>query len=340
MENVEKRKVQVTGGSTYIVSLPVKWIREQGIKQGDELFFTRKQNKSLLITAKHKSKNTLCKGKIDIYSHDRPVDVLRQIISYYLVGYDVLELIFKDGYNTENRELIKDSVRKRLIALEVMEETGKRIVFQNLLNYQQLPLGISMSNILRIVQSMQKDAKKTLTELNKNLAKDIIQRDTEVDRMYLLVVRQLKAALKDQELAKEMGISNVGECLGYRLVIKNVERIADHSESIARYSLNITAMSPEMIDHLRTVFELNEQLFKNIIECLNSKDRMTINSIINDSQKSADAVGKIDEMIFNNPQLSGRIYLHSISESLKRIAGYSADIAEVMLNMSIPEPDA
>ena len=33
--NVEYRKLQVTGGSTFIVSLPKRWIRDHGLKQSD-----------------------------------------------------------------------------------------------------------------------------------------------------------------------------------------------------------------------------------------------------------------------------------------------------------------
>lgn len=33
----EKRKIQLTGGSTFTISLPIKWAREVGVRQGDEL---------------------------------------------------------------------------------------------------------------------------------------------------------------------------------------------------------------------------------------------------------------------------------------------------------------
>jgi phosphate uptake regulator len=99
-------------------------------------------------------------------------------------------------------------VRKRLIALEVIEESSEWVLFQSFLNYTQFPLDRAMLNILRIVQSMLKDSKKALLELDRNLAMEVIQRDTEVDRFYLLIVRQLKAALRNPELAKDLGIVN------------------------------------------------------------------------------------------------------------------------------------
>ena len=37
----ETRKLQYTGGSSYIVSLPKKWIQDLGLKQGDHVHIVR-----------------------------------------------------------------------------------------------------------------------------------------------------------------------------------------------------------------------------------------------------------------------------------------------------------
>ncbi|MDF1558498.1 MAG: PhoU domain-containing protein [ANME-2 cluster archaeon] len=339
MEKKQTRKVQFTGGSTYIVSLPVDWIREMDIQQGDELFFSRQQDNSLAISPKKKPRNDFNSTTIIVDPADKKVDILRLLISHYLVGYDKLKLVFNGKYAADDRKWIKESVRKRLIALEVVEESSDWVMFQSLLNYNQFPLNKAMSNILRIVRSMQNDSKKALLELDRNVASEVIQRDIEVDRFYLLIVRQLKAVLRNPELASDLGLANVRECLGYRLVVKNVERIADHAENVAKFSLKITRINPEIHDLISSIYELNEIIFNNIIECLEGKDRNIVNKIIDDSQRSIALGRELDEMILNDDNLSGRIFLNSVSESLKRMAGYSADISEVILNMSVKEPD-
>jgi len=52
MMNEEKRKVQLTGGSTLTISLPVKWARAAGIKHGDELSLVQRSDNSLLINTR------------------------------------------------------------------------------------------------------------------------------------------------------------------------------------------------------------------------------------------------------------------------------------------------
>ena len=43
-QNEETRKIQYTGGSSYIVSLPKKWVQDLGLKQGDHVLIRREGN--------------------------------------------------------------------------------------------------------------------------------------------------------------------------------------------------------------------------------------------------------------------------------------------------------
>ena len=46
----ETRKIQFTGKSTYIISLPKQWITDLGLKQGDQVSEDRKGISSLHVT--------------------------------------------------------------------------------------------------------------------------------------------------------------------------------------------------------------------------------------------------------------------------------------------------
>ena len=50
MENGEEtRKIQFTGKSSYIVSLPKQWIMELGLQQGDQIRGVRKGSSTLKL---------------------------------------------------------------------------------------------------------------------------------------------------------------------------------------------------------------------------------------------------------------------------------------------------
>ncbi len=46
-ERGETRKIQFTGKSSYIVSLPKQWVLELGLKQGDQIRMVRKGSSTL-----------------------------------------------------------------------------------------------------------------------------------------------------------------------------------------------------------------------------------------------------------------------------------------------------
>ena len=58
-ENSEVRKIQYTGRSTYILSIPKKWISEMHLHAGDSVTIVREANHSLSIFPKWLSMQTM-----------------------------------------------------------------------------------------------------------------------------------------------------------------------------------------------------------------------------------------------------------------------------------------
>gem|GEM_PF-4482983 len=46
----KKGKIQLTGSSTFIVSLPIKWVREIGLSAGDSVTLTPRPDRTLFIS--------------------------------------------------------------------------------------------------------------------------------------------------------------------------------------------------------------------------------------------------------------------------------------------------
>lgn len=335
----EKRKVQMTGGSTLIISLPISWTREAGINQGDEVTLRWQEDKSILLTAKPKKKQGLSRAIIKLFPDEKPEDILRLLIAHYLVGYDIIKLVSQKGFNTQDRKWIKDTVRQMLIGLEVVEESGEDLILQSLLNYEELPLEKAIQRMSRIIKSIQRDSIKAL-QGDIALARDVIQRDSEVDRFYLLIVRQLKAALRDPELANKIGIKRQRDCMGYRLIIKSMERIADHAEKIARDAIQIESLNSKLYGEICEVSELSQKVFDLSLESLSKRDIKAANRAIAEAQESSNLATMISNRIFKTSiSTKEQTYLRSILESLRRIAEYGADIAEVVINMGVKEPE-
>jgi phosphate uptake regulator len=50
IENEEQRKLQITGGSTYILSLPKEWITRNQLKKGSAMILREQDDGSLCFT--------------------------------------------------------------------------------------------------------------------------------------------------------------------------------------------------------------------------------------------------------------------------------------------------
>ena len=337
----EKRRIQMTGGSTLIVSIPIAWAREMGVSQGDEVTLTQKRDKSILLRPKSKIKRDTSKATIQLIPNEPPENIVRLLIAHYLVGYDVITLASQKGFSAKDRKWIKDTIRLSLIGIEVVEESGDHLILQSLLNYTELTLPNAIQRMSKIIRSMQKDVILAMKEGDLDYAKDVIQRDSEVDRFYLLTVRQIKAAVRDPDLTKKIGIDQTRDCIGYRLIVKSLERVADHAEKIAVNILQIkdikrvSKVFPEILE----LGDLSQKVFDLSIDCLFKMDIKLANQTISEAKRAVNMESKIIEKVLNSKLgMVEKTCIRSALESLGRIAEYGADIAEVTINMSINGP--
>ena len=175
--------------------------------------------------------------------------------------------------------------------------------------------------------------KKFATEL------EVIKRDDEVDRFYFFAIRQLNQALNNPLYIHKIGLKTSRDCLGYRMITKSIERIADHAIRIASIAKKLEMESP------KNVVSAIKKFSNTVLDVYNS----TVNSIIAlDKEKAHNIIDKvklsiavneeeITSMLFNAQQISS-IYYKLAIDSLKRIAEYSSDIAEIIINLSKKTP--
>ena len=287
----------------------------------------------LFLPVQAQGNTLLFKATIDYIHSDSAENNLRILISHYLVGYDSIRLTTKKGFSAYDRKFIKDSVRQKLIGLELVEESRNELVFQCLLNYNDLPLARVIKNMYGLVLSMLEDSMTALRDHNVEIAEDVIQRDDDVDRFYLLSVRQLKASIEDIELSEKIGIRHPRECLGYRLITKSIERVGDHAVRIARNVLKMDAgMNAD--DPIFKMAELSRKVFESSIDSMTEEDLQAINKIVVEAKKVSQFGVSLES---RDGEGSGNIELSMVLESLRRVAEYSADIAEVAINMNVKQ---
>jgi phosphate uptake regulator len=239
------RKVQRTPGGTFFVCIPKSWAERYGLERGTVVSLVETSDGRLLIESGYASEPsprtvTLKPGPL----------LSREVIGTYLLGFDVIRVEAKEHISFEVRDTIKKTV-SRLIGLEIVEENYSKIVLQCLLE----PSGFPPEKILRrgyaIASSMHRDVVNSFVDGDVQLARSVIARDDESNRLYFLLVRILRTIIQNPSLSDKLGISPI-ECLDYRLAASLVEAIGDECVRVALKTIELKGM--KMAEDLKKLF--------------------------------------------------------------------------------------
>ncbi|ARM76275.1 phosphate uptake regulator PhoU [Acidianus manzaensis] len=321
------RRIQLTGGSTYIISLPKNWVKQLSLKPGDEVEILQDNNLKLIITPRGKELETKQNKAIITCENAIPSFAIREFIAYYMAGYTTVSFIC-NKMKAEDRTIIKDSIRKRLLGAEVVEEDANNITVQFLVNEKDLPISKAISRAASISQNMVKDSIDALKTKDTEVAEEIIERDDEVDRFYFYVARQLTLSVSSFEILEEEGY-NITQLVDIHAVIKSIERISDHASRIASLVKDLKNADTSKPVELGIV---SLQAFKESIEAFMKENREMANKIIQKDQEIGELHKNISKQILSKSS-DYNTSLLLIADSFRRIGRYSVDIAENTINI-------
>jgi phosphate uptake regulator len=158
----EQRKLQVTGGSTFILSLPKDWATKNELKRGSSMVVREEEDGSLSIApASFPKKEKQDEAYIKASPNDNPDAVMRTAISAYLSGYNMSctsELKGKKCSLQNFETTLKASPDITWSGTEIVIDTPTELTLQVLLNYPELTVQNALSRMSIIASSMHKEA--------------------------------------------------------------------------------------------------------------------------------------------------------------------------------------
>jgi phosphate uptake regulator len=336
-ESQEQRKLQITGGSTYILSLPKEWVTRNQLKKGSAMVLREEEDGSLaILPPKLEKKEKQDEAFIKVTSSDNPDAVVRKAISAYLIGYNILHIRAQgQQLSSKVRNHLKNFARNYLVGTEIVIDTPTELTLQVLLNYPELTVQSALSRMFIIAASMHKEAITSLRKLDYSVAKSVIETDREVNRFGLYIVRLLKLAVSNSRIVKEIGLDNPRSCISYRLIAKSVERTADHATKIAESVILLKApVNEELLERIGTMSSIAISMFESSMEALFKHDynlaENVIEKIIQVHKFEKEAV-----LSSQSVKIEEIANLRLLIESVRRTSEYASDISEVVLNMNI-----
>ena len=334
---METRKLYLTGGSTYVVSLPKKWVKKHGLSKGDSVVVAEQEG-SIVIEPGQIERGP---REITINVSTVPsIDTLeRLIIAYYLVGFDTIKI----KLDVEETLDYKKGIRKILnflIGVEIVEDIGNSMTMEILLDHKRMPTIDVLKRMHIINKSMLTDMIRAFDDGNLDLARDVITREREIDRLYFLVVRQLKSAARYQEVSDKLGITHQRDSLGFRIVIKSFERIADHLERILQNYIKLSEI--EKKPDMKEFQELATRVlgvYNGAVSAMFNQDQKLLDKVFVEDKEIEGEHTRLSNQLFERKKdVQSSLIEKRILDSISRISGYSTDIAEIAINMSVEVP--
>jgi len=339
LDHRDVRKVQFTGRSTYVLSLPKRWIEEMHLKAGDQVTLVRELDNSLSIvpifTATRESHNEVTTL---ILSSESGNTLKRKVVSMYLAGYNIIHLKIRSGrMNPALREAVREVVRRNLVGTEMISDASDNITLQVLLSLPELSINTAIRRMYLIASSMHKDALSALAELNYDLAKEVIRSDDEVDRFSLYIFRNLVMAMQNGRVLREMGLKNSSDGLSYRVAAKSIERIADHAYNIADKAITLREKIPK--DSLQKIEKMSHvalTVLNDSVESLLRRNYQLADKTVDNAKNIRTLEDEVLKAI-EKDKIRDISNIKLILEDIRRTAEYASDIAEVAMNQTIDE---
>jgi phosphate uptake regulator len=331
---MEGRKLQLAGGSTYLVSLPKRWVLNAGLKAGDTLFVETEVDGSVSVRSRAGEKPSARRKIFQEKGGEERDHLLRKFIGAYISGFGLIEVRFPPDRGPFVRRVARDFCRL-VIGPEVIEESRNSLVIQDLSDPSELSSEKCLRRMHLTVRAMLEDAILALKKSDSTLAHDVALRDQDVDRLYWMVAKQFHIASTFP--SQSAGSSVAGSVHGHRLVAKLLERIGDHAQRIASTLPAITA-GKGLDAKLAKDFEDAEV---SAVAILDRAFNALISGDIDSANEAIDARDEHQKLI---DALSHRVAtrkgeellaLGTVVDSLGRAASYSADIAEQAIDLAV-----
>jgi phosphate uptake regulator len=200
--------------------LPKEWAKRYGLKRGAVVAISETGDGKLLLDPEY----GITPPPRTVILRPGPY-LSREITGKYLLGFDIIRIETREAISLETREIVKKTVN-RLVGLEIVEEDYSKIVLQCLLDPSSFPPDKILRRAHSITAGMHRDIVNALVNGDIHMARSVIARDEEVNRLYFLLVRILRTIIQNPSLSGKLGLQPI-ECLDYRLAASLVETIGD-----------------------------------------------------------------------------------------------------------------
>ncbi|WP_137289357.1 phosphate signaling complex PhoU family protein [Natronorubrum halophilum] len=320
-----ERKVQLTGNSTFVVSLPKAWALDQGLESGMSMYLYPHDDRVVAapehVSGRDRSvtiEATAVEGRT----------VVQRVRAAYTTGYDRITVTGTDRLEADTRRELERTVG-RLIGIEIQDVTDDQLSIANLLDASEVSLPQTVAQARQLALELHGDAVDALLSNDDELARQVQNRNGDVDRLFAFVSRGFHRGLED---VREVGQLETDRTVAFReyRIARQLTRIADRADRIAAVALR---QSDPPDDALRER-----------IESVTTDTRTVVDAALAGEFRSATethsavraSLTSLNRQLHGQSDADARLY-RSVFDDLRQTADIGIEIAETTLEASVAQ---
>ncbi len=334
---METRKIQKTGGSSYIVSLPKTWAEAMGIKEQDRVGIITRPDGTLIILPKVDQHYDEREKVFDADAIEKGPLLFRMLVGAYIMGFNKITITSETRLDAQVKSTARQFIDKA-IGLQIIEETPNSITIKELLNPAEMKFSIWVERMSQLVTSRLGEAIRALAEKDAAVAKDVIDRDVEINRLHWILSRQHNLLMRNLAFSERLDPKEKRN-VNYSLIARIMERIGDYAVRISENNLRVLdkGVDKKLMDAIVQAGDLAITIFKRTIDAFFSGDINDANQIIESVRGLILKCEAIEGHVLEQETVVG-VSLGYINEAIRRTGETSADLCEYVINYLIDQP--
>ena len=329
-QDSEFRKLQVTGGSTIIVSLPKDWVKSNDLRKGDVVSLEELASGDLRLSP---LQGPASKQSVTLDCCAYETGLIDLMIGSYLSGADVIKITCDGSISRKTRANVRDFLRDTR-GMEIEHDDEKEIRIVSILNPSELKLQVSINRMYLLIASLVNDALDVISGEDLELLSDVEDRERQIDARRLLLERQVAASLQMPSVEKKLAVDRF-TAMEHANIARVLERMGDHATRLAMLVReNSKAIKINDSEMPLSAVPLWAKELKTIVHNMYTRDVALIHSAKLSLARLRDDVEAAEGELWTGRGSAERLISEfRISESVRRLCAYSVNFAEALLNM-------
>lgn len=337
------RRVQRTGSTSLSVTLPKAWTEAMNLKTGDAVRFrdVGEGRLELSLTGEHAQRAQAPPRTLRIDARGAPPKLLgRLVVGGFITGQE--HVIITGALTPTQRGEVEHAVA-RMLGTSIVADLPGQLEIQNFIDPARYPLPRLFSRIAGLLRGQVDQCVRALDGQDSVDLERITTVEDEVDRVYLLLVRQLLVSSDNFHVAKEVGVPSHHFQLGYRLVAKSLEMVGDLLFEVGEDLTTDRTLPAKLPGAVRTELSALLQRFGNHLDrTLQSFSEVTFQGANDELNRIGEVYSVLDEA---GPRLAAKVRDRSVALVVQRMVSnldhalkMLVIVNEVTINKSV-EPE-